>query len=501
MKLTEKYIRKLFVKLKQKAEKALNKRQFNRCLCYLKAAAYTAYTFYLGFKDDELEKMLKQLSSHIRKREKKLETITNRCVFYDSFSLDNKGLTQQYIRAIMNARWKLLYLMEQNIDNPNARNIINEIRQYNNATIISIPNNLKSLERIQFIYDSIISFNPSKLFMHLSPSAVYAVTAFYALPESIKRYQINLTDHTFWIGTGCIDFSFEFRAYGAILSIFQRKISRENIFLLPYHPISKDSIFKGFPLNCNDKVVILSGGAYYKIVDEKKTFFKLLKIILDNNSQAVIVFVGAGDNLIFADFIKNNCYEDRIHLIGHRSDINEVFKHCDIYLNTYPFSGGLMCQYAANNAKPILSFCSNNKSMVEEFVCQKNFESISTFDLNSFANEAKKLIDDSKYRETKGRRMKDCILSENEFNKLFFKSIIENRNQVNFSEEEIMRDNDLLAKLEFENRTSNYKCSLLKILGYRSVLVIPEIFFDAILNLFYKKKFLKILYRYLYKVN
>lgn len=63
-----------------------------------------------------------------------------------------------------------------------------------------------------------------------------------------------------------------------------------------------------------------------------------------------------------------------VFLIGDRHDINEVFKHSDIFLNTYPIGGGLMTQYAAANSKPILSLGVKDEIdtyIVEEMVNQK----------------------------------------------------------------------------------------------------------------------------------
>lgn len=499
MRLTEDNTRKLFNKLKFYAVKSYNRNKIDRSLSFIKAASHTAYTFYLEFKDDEIESLLSKISYSIKKSEPLKEFSSNKCVFYDSFSLDNKGLTQQYIRAIAKAGWDLLYITDSNKNNPRAKDIIDEIKQYNKSTVIEVPSNSDGIKRAQFIYDAIIEFNPNKLFMHISPSAVYAITVFYALPKSIEKFQINLTDHAFWAGSGCLDYSLEFRAYGASLSINKRGIPKDNVFIIPYYPIIKENDFIGLPTQCDDKIIVLSGGAYYKIIDDEGVFFKLIKLILDVSENVVVLFAGAGDDSIFFKFIKENNYEDRLLLLGHRNDISEVFKRSDIYLNTYPFIGGLMCQYAAHNSKPILSFSSENLSKAEEIVCQKNYEEISIFTFDDFEDKAKKLITNDKYRKLKGDKLKKCVVDESDFNDIFTKTVSEKNTQVDFISSTVFIQNDIKNKLHYENRTNEFKLFLIRTLGIKSIFISPFLFYDVMRIIIFKKKYYSKLYRLILK--
>ena len=63
--------------------------------------------------------------------------------------------------------------------------------------------------------------------------------------------------------------------------------------------------------------------------------------------------------------IKSNKFTSKIYdfFIGRRkrmAAIDAVFENCDIYLGTYPICGGLMSQYAAMHAKPILAYFEKN---------------------------------------------------------------------------------------------------------------------------------------------
>ena len=108
--LTKEYIYQLFSKFKQKANKCFLRGQYNACLSYIEAACRTAYTFYIGFTDSEIESMLKNLSTKIQK--KGYKGGKPRCVFYDTFSQDAQGLTMQYVDAIIAAGWEMLYITE-----------------------------------------------------------------------------------------------------------------------------------------------------------------------------------------------------------------------------------------------------------------------------------------------------------------------------------------------------------------------------------------------------
>lgn len=487
MRITELYINKLYDKLKNKAKNSFKRNDFDNSLIYLQGASFTAYNFHLGFKDDDIESMLKNISKILKKNTITEAFDNNKCVFFDSFSLDHQALTQQYIKAIIQSGWNLLYITEANINSERAKDIKNEIMQYDKSSIIQIPSDIRGIDRSQFIYDSIIKFEPSKLFMHILPNAVYAATAFYALPKGIDRFQINLTDHTFWIGKGCLDYSIEFRPLGALLSLRRRLIPKNNIFIIPYYPIISSTKFQGLPYQCEDKIVVLSGGAYYKILDEKNTFFKLMKIILEISENVIIIFAGRGDPTLFQKFIKENNYEDRLILIGYRKDINEVFKKSDIYLNTYPFIGGLMCQYAALNSKPILSYYSEKTSKAEETVCQKKHINISLSDFESFRLEAEKFIFDKQYRESRGKDLKSCIVDESDFNEIFIRTITKKKNLFDFSLDDKYKDNDTSAKIKYENQTNEYKKSIVKIIGFKSIFLFPNLFLDVMINILQKR--------------
>lgn len=491
MTLTEQYIHQLYNRFKWRASKALSLRRYDVCLKYLEAAARTAYTFYLCFTDEKIEAMLKQMSGHVKKR----ETFEDkpRSVFYDTFSQDAQGLTMQYVDAIIAAGWEMLYITEFGLDDPRSVRLKQTLANYPRATVKTIPSNKKGMAKVQFVYDTIMNYAPDKLFMHIHPSAVEAVTAFYALPKEITKYQINLTDHAYWVGAGCMDYSFEFREYGASLSVGRRGIAKDHVFLLPYYPMMKEAEFQGFPTASEGKVKIFSGASFYKIIDENDTFFKLNKAILDANPNAVTLFAGGGDMAMLNGLIEKYGLQGRFIPIGQRNDIFECYKHSDIYLSSFPQFGALMAQMAAHAGLPILAYAYNESGIVEEVVCQKHKEKITFTDMDALVAEATRLVNDPDYRKLHGQAMKDCVISVEEFNRSFKESVISGKTQYPLTIEENVKLHYLNVddKLKLENKTKDYQRSIFTTLGKGGLLVCPGIWTDGLVARIKSSRFWK----------
>ena len=484
MTLTKDYINHLFDKFKQKAQRCFERRQYDDCLKFLKVACHTAYTFYIGFTDTEIESLLQGMSEKISK--KKHVGGAARCVFYDTFSQDSQGLTMQYVDAIIDAGWEMLYVTEFGLEDPRSVRLKQTLGDYSKAKVITVPSDKKGMAKVQFIYDTIMDFAPNKLFMHIHPRAVEAVTAFYALPKEITRYQINLTDHAYWVGQGCMDYVFEFRDYGASLSVSRRGFSQSHVLLLPYYPMMKKTEFHGFPNEAEGKVKIFSGASYYKIIDENDTFFKLNKFILDANPNAVTLFAGGGDMDLLNGLIEKYGLQGRFIPIGQRNDIFECYKHADIYLNSYPLFGGLMGQMAAHAALPILSFAKKGAGVIEEVVCQKQKEQITFYDVDAFVSEATRLINDAGYRKQRGQAMKSCVISVEEFNCSFRECVSTKESPYSMTIDKNVKLHymNIEDKLKLENKIKDYQRLIFTTLGMKGLFICPEIWRDGVVARF-----------------
>ncbi len=480
--LSEYRVNKLHENFKRKALRCYKSGHFDKCLKYAEAASYTAYEFNLGFKDDELEELLLTLSKQIKTIEKPRKRNANTCVFYDCFSVDNGGLVQQYLSAIVAAGYNLLYITERLGFTKRESDIRSLLNDYNKVEIFETPSDCKGFKRAQYIYNLIADSDASKLFIHTTPRAVCPTVAFNALPKGIDRYKINLTNHTFWIGASCVDYSFEFNPYGCELSMAERGLAKENLFYLPFYPIMKHRKFEGFPVDVKERFVIFSGGAYYKIFDKDDTFFKLVKKIVEHNPEVLLLYAGDGVRNALMSKIRKHGLEESFVPIGQRKDITEVFEHCNAFLNTYPISGGLMTQYAAQLGKPVLSYYSGTNSKVEDFTCQKNYVSISDISFDAVANKVRKLIDDEQFRKFYADNIRSCVIGESEFNKLFHQIVEEKRNVLPFKETEhfVPRKYDINDKINYENASHQYQRILVKILGGSSLIDCPNMLMDAL---------------------
>lgn len=128
------------------------------------------------------------------------------------------------------------------------------------------------------------NLNHMIFFFYSFPNDVVGVTSLNILEGKVTRYQINLTDHAFWLGARCIDKCIEFRDYGANVSAKYRGISKNIIAKLPFYPIvNKDISFQGFPFQIvKGQKVVFSGGALYKTFGGQNKYYDIIDNILKN---------------------------------------------------------------------------------------------------------------------------------------------------------------------------------------------------------------------------
>lgn len=497
MKLTEDKVKRLYHNYKEKGTSLQNKGKYNQALLYWKVAAQTAKVFGLDVYDGEIEEHLVDMSRIIIEPKASAIVNSHRCVFYDAHSRALGGLTQQYLRAIFQIGWDVLYITEVSPEDSCFQPILKELNDAENVSIVHVPQKLRSTEKAQFLYDTITRFAPIRMFMHMHPDSVHAVVAFNALPSSIEKFQIDYTDHAFWVGTSCTDYSFEFRTYGCNLSASVRGIDESKIFLLPFYPIETSLPFQGFPFNQEGKIIIFSGGSYYKVFDENDTYFKMCKAILEISPNVVIAYAGMGFQTQMEEKLETYGINERFFLIGERQDLSAVYDKCDIYLNTYPVAGGLMCQYAARHALPILSLYDGTVSKVEEVVCQIKEQEISSNSLESLIEKAHKLIVDQAYRHNHGADIARCCISPVQFRNAFVEAVKYKRQLFPYSIDKKFSGQrqgfGIKKMLISENHQKEYHRFVFKTLGWYLLSESPLMALDAFCSLFRQKRVLSAL--------
>jgi len=381
---------------------------------FIELAARIGYKFNFNYTDDELEENIFNLSNKIVPNAVSFEKIENKIIFYDSFAIDNRGLTQQYLRAIFSWNSELLFVTpRKNI----GKDILQELISYPKSTILIVKENTFA-EMIIQTTETIARFRPDKVFLHYSPWDIFGFTLWTKI-ASAERFLINLTDHAYWLGKNTADYILEFRNFGYNLSLKYRGIPKHKLLFQHYYPIHTIANFEGFPCEKSNKMIAFSGSSYYKIYGKDFFFLNLMKEVLKQNENLLFFFAGSGNSKPLKDFIKINKLEERFILIGNRNDLSEVFKRIDIYVNTFPLIGGLMSQYAAINNKPILGYSNpSNYSFndTEDFLGIGKKEIIVKSTIKDFFIYFNLLINDQEVRENNINYTSNAVISETNFN-------------------------------------------------------------------------------------
>ena len=424
--------------LKKRAFEEFNNDALELSYDTIKKASLLPIQYNWRYSDDELEFLLDSISRKCSLLEcEQIFVDDNKFVLIDDFCR-SFILCIQYLDAFKEMDKSVLYVVTSSeMAFGSSMSIIERIKSYSNVEIFVVEDSLTILEKTASIYKKIIEFSPSRLFLHvneISPSLL----ALYRLPKSIKKYIINLSDQRFWLGKNAIDFSIEFRPFGAAISHQMRGLRKEQLLMVPFYPIVDGHTFEGFPAITKNKVVIFSGGDFYKTISPNKEYWVLIKRILIENPEAIILFAIKSSTKqavrFIQRFIHENHFEQRFYSIGFRNDINEVFAHCDIYLGTCPTSGSLMSQLAAYNRKPILQFYLPNTSddETEQAICYNDMFQISFTDMKRFLIEAKKLISNEQYRKTQGEKLYSAIIKKEQFLDLLNNTLLTNRSEIEF---------------------------------------------------------------------
>lgn len=420
--------------VKAHAIRAYKDGDYERSMQYVRHCATIAQQFNWIYADDELENLLKEISTKIVPSHTSYIPIENRVVLFDDFCV-SFILALQYLEALVEAGKEVMYLTLSQHDERFA-NITSTIKEkYPAVKIVSVTQQ-SIIKTSVDIYNEIMSFSPQKILFHMTSNSL-AFPSIYALPQSIDTYIINLADQTFWLGAKAIKYVLEFRQFGVSVSQQRRGILPHQQLLVPFYPIVDDNPFQGFPNECTEegKVLIFSGGDIYKVLDEKRMYWHLVKRILDTFSEVVFLFATKRDGMgidFLKSFIHENHYEGRFIYTKFRPDINEVMAHADIFMGTCPVCGSLMSQLAARNATPILQYYypGTPDDETEQAICINEQFAISFQDEELFMQEAEKLIKDTTYRKQQGERLQNAMISIPQFNKLVADTLSSNKTKM-----------------------------------------------------------------------
>lgn len=433
-KLTIQDVQKVYALFKQKVQEHFVQGHYVAAWHVLYEAVCLIQEFNWEYTDDELETLLQQLSAEWipQSNDKRQTTNDKRVVVLDDWCT-SYVLIVQYLDALVAAGKEVLYITSKDIEHTRHKNIIERISKYPNLTYQILPSNSQPIDKwVKEVYDSIIAYQPSKVIAHIGPCSSF-LPVIARLPENLPTYRSNLDDQLFWLGRSVIDYSLEFRSFGVAVSRERRKLKPEQQLYVPFYPVVDGNPFEGFPELPKDSVILFSGGDFYKTLDPNYTYWNLVKRVLLENPNAVLLFAtknGLRTQQEYLErFIRENHLEKQFMFIGFRPDINEVFAHCDIFLGTCPVCGSLTSQLAAMNKKPILQFYlpgTDDDETEQALNYNKPDLQLSFTDKEAFLAEAKRLINDAAYRKQQGELAYASTIKPEQFYKVFIDAITTN---------------------------------------------------------------------------
>lgn len=402
-----------FQEKKNAIKRMVDEKNYTDAIHFISKLAWELYEYNQYYTDADLEQWLMQAEKNIELPERKKGRKCGekkRVLFYDGFGLDTRGLAQIYIRALAKMNVDIQYITVQS-GNGNQPVLIKELEACG-AKVIYLPDEYK-IDLYKDICHYIEDFQPDSSFLYTTPWDTPGILAFMHFAGKMYRYQINLTDHAFWLGVNAFDYCLEFRDFGASLSVKYRGIPKEKLLMQPYYPIiNKDVPFEGFPFEKEKgDFVIFSGGSLYKTFDKENTFYKIVDECLGRYSQVKFWYAGQGDATQLYNLIER--YPKRVFFTPERRDLYQVLCHVDLYLNTIPLGGGLMTQYAAKAGKIPLTLDLHHFS--EGFLLNQKDFGIEYTNLKDFQVELYRCIEDEQYRKHKEHCIVNAVITEEQF--------------------------------------------------------------------------------------
>lgn len=471
-------IKKLVTRYKSVIRKKISNQKYNAALSLISLSADLLYTSNIYYMDEELEDDLIEISQSLIPRNQVRENDKRDAViFYDGFGLNNRGLALIYLRALCPKK-KVFYITYEHAKD-NIPDIVEIVDSYNGKCFYISEG--RKTDQIADLFSLVKDIQPSQFFFYSLPSDVVGTSLLYAMDGCFHRYQINLTDHAFWLGAKAFDTCIEFRDLGANISRQYRGIQKEKLCMIPYYPqIDYEAEFQGFPFPVEaDQKVVFSGGNFYKTVGEGNLYYQMVDYLLSNHPDVIFWYAGSGhaDDRKMLDKILGQ-YPKRAFLTPERKDLYQILQRCCFYLSTYPLVGGLMFQYAAKANKVPLTLYHDEHSkgcLIDEDKLEIWFDSIDELEA-----EMDRLLTDEPYRRSKESVLSDHVITEDAFAEGVSRLI--GQEEMNFPIEWYDIETPRFHKLYLENLSSKTVNALISRHGWNALSADPIRFFKGIVD-------------------
>lgn len=405
------YVKKYLDKLLSIARQATGKGRYNLALSALSAYCNIQYSINQVYTDAKAEELLLQISEKVVSVSDNYQGEKNTVLFYDGFGLDLRGWAASFARAISSLEYDFVYVAPLH-----AKGKIPHIKaevESGKGRIEYIDMKQSYVEHINALNEIFNRYIPKAAFFYTTPNDVAGAAVFDAYKGKVKRIQIDLTDHAFWIGVNAIDILPEGRDLGVSNAIYHRGFSKDAITYMDGCPyINRDVSPEPLPFDIEHDEYVFSGGSLYKTLgDEQLYFYKIVDHILSEHDSIKFLYAGGGDDSELKKIIAK--YPGRAFHIPERPDFIRLFENCDFFLNTYPMFGGLMMRYAAMVGKIPLTL--KHGSDHEGLLKDQDKRGIEFDTYEETIREADKLISDEQYRSLKELGLKGSVTTEEEY--------------------------------------------------------------------------------------
>lgn len=441
-------------KLRERVKINVKKKKFENAMVVAGILSEIYYNYNQIYSDFELEDQLEIIGTNILKHESYI--VNQNCVlFYDGFGLDLRGWALSYIKALSDLGYFIVYVCPCTSKNkiPHIMSELNKVK----SEVVYLNLNCSHVNRAKEIDRIFKNYRPNAAFFYTTPYDVEGAIAF-GNNESSTRFQIDLTDHAYWIGVKAFDYAIECREMGASLAVYERGIKKEQILKLdcaPYINLERDN--KPLPFDIHSEKYIFTGGALYKTLgDPELLYYKTVSHILGTYNEIKFLYAGSGDDSEVTKLMDK--YPNRVFLIDERQDFYELIKNSVLYLNSYPMFGGLMMRYAAIAHKIPITLKHDNDA--DGILINQDKLGIEFEDYNDYINEIDKLLSDDLYRKEQEYNVGQSVITADIFKKNIECIIKEHKTQYKF--EIINRLNTNKFRKEYKNR---YKKSVM----YRTI--------------------------------
>lgn len=406
-KIVERYIREF----NTKAQKAIERNSIDEAYKAIRVSADIQYKWNQRYTDDLLEKCIQEIVKKEKSFPADYDPKNNVILFYDGFGLDTRGLALIYIKALCDLKYSVIYVVPEKARYQQEQ--IHKVTAGGNIVFYYLKAECGARLTSE-ILQAFKKYQPQTAFFYTHPADVEGCVSFAVMAGKVKRYQINLTDHAFWLGRSAFDCCVEFREYGACISNKYRHIPSDRIKLLHFYPyIDKNIPFEGFPFETEGKSILFSGGALYKTYDEKNTYYHMLENVMRSHDDLIFVYAGNGDTSGLKK-LQDKFYK-RVFHIPERKDLYAVMKHCTLYLNTYPITGGLMTQYAAIAGRIPLTLLNDCESSLDGLLLNHEDLCLEFTSVKDLIAEVDRVLENEEYRIKQEEKVKKSVSNENEF--------------------------------------------------------------------------------------